>query len=124
MIDHISIPVGDLAAAARYYDAVLLPLGLKRIVERERTIGFGGKYPEFWLNLRDGHVTRPDSGHHVCLRASSEAAVSAFFAAAIAAGGASGGDPGPRKAAMTTYFGAFIIDPDGNKIEAVTFPRS
>ena len=124
MIDHISIPVRDLADAARFYEGVLAPLGLKRLVERERTIGFGSKYPEFWLNLRDGHEVRTDSGHHVCLRASSEAAVKAFFAAAIAAGGVSGGDPGPRKAAMTTYFGAFIIDPDGNKIEAVTFPRA
>ena len=94
------------------------------MVKRERTIGFGSKYPEFWLNLRDGHEARPDSGHHVCLRAPSEAAVNEFFAAAISGGGISDGEPGPRKAAMTTCFGAFIIDPDGNKIEAVTFPRS
>jgi catechol 2,3-dioxygenase-like lactoylglutathione lyase family enzyme len=78
MIDHVSIPVRDLAAAARFYDAALAPLGLSRMVERERTIGFGAKYPEFWLNLRDSHETRSDSGHHVCLRASSEAAVNAL----------------------------------------------
>ena len=69
MIDHVSVPVADLAAAARFYDRVLEPLGMRRLVERERTVGYGSRYPEFWLNLRDGHVGKPDSGHHVCLRA-------------------------------------------------------
>lgn len=124
MIDHVSIPVLNLAAAARFYDAVLTPLGLKRMVERERTIGFGSKYPEFWLNRRDGHAVRADSGHHVCLRAPSETAVRDFFAAAIAAGGVGDGDPGTRTATMTDPFAAFILDPDGNKIEAMHFPRT
>ena len=61
-------------------------------------------------------------GAHVALRAASEDAVRAFHAAALAGGGASDGEPGPRQAAMTTYFGAFILDPDGNKLEAVSFP--
>jgi catechol 2,3-dioxygenase-like lactoylglutathione lyase family enzyme len=124
MIDHVSIAVRDLEASARVYDRILAPLGLTRVVERPATIGFGKRYPEFWLNLRVGLVPiAPDTGCHVCLRAPDEAAVRAFHEMALSLGCTSAGDPGPRQAAMTTYFGAFIYDLDGNKIEAVTFPR-
>ena len=124
MIDHVSIAVRDLQASARIYERILAPLGLARLVERPATIGFGKRYPEFWLNLRAGMaLVAPDTGCHVCLRAPDEAAVRAFHATALAEGCTSAGDPGPRQAAMTTYFGAFIYDREGNKIEAVTFPR-
>lgn len=124
MIDHVSIAVSDLARAAAFYDAVLAPLGLARLAERERTIGFGKRYPEFWLNLRESMApVAADTGAHVCLRAPDEDAVRAFHAAALAAGGADAGAPASRQATMTTYFGAFIHDPDGNKLEAVTFPK-
>lgn len=124
MIDHVSIAVRDLAAAAAFYEPVLAPLGLARLVTRERTVGFGKRYPEFWLNLREGLApVEPDTGCHVCLRAPDEAAVRAFHAAALGSGGADAGAPGPREAAVTTYYGAFVHDLDGNKIEAVTFPR-
>jgi catechol 2,3-dioxygenase-like lactoylglutathione lyase family enzyme len=123
VIDHVSVAVADLAVSAAFYEAVLAPLGLSKLVTRERTIGFGKSYPEFWINLREGLVPQPQStGIHICLRTRSEDAVHAFHAAALAHGGADAGPPGPRQAAMTTYFGAFIFDPDGNKIEAVTFP--
>jgi catechol 2,3-dioxygenase-like lactoylglutathione lyase family enzyme len=125
MIDHVSIAVRDLDASANAYDRILAPLGLTRLVERPATIGFGKRYPEFWLNLRAGMApVAADTGSHVCLRAPDEAAVRAFHAAALALGCTSAGDPGPRQAAMTTYFGAFIYDRDGNKIEAVTFSRA
>ena len=124
MIDHVSIPVSDLARAADFWERALAPLGLNRLVERERTVGFGKRYPEFWLNLREDLVPAgPNTGAHVCLRAPDEAAVEAFHAAALAGGGRSDGEPGPRQASVTPYFGAFIRDPDGNKVEAVTFPR-
>ncbi|MBN8943667.1 MAG: VOC family protein [Rhizobiales bacterium] len=123
MIDHVSIAVHDLARAADFYDRVLAPLGLTRLVTRERSVGFGKRYPEFWLNLREGHVAPGgDPGAHICLRASDEAAVRAFHAAALRHGGSDCGLPGARQATMTTYFGAFIMDADRNKIEAVTFP--
>jgi catechol 2,3-dioxygenase-like lactoylglutathione lyase family enzyme len=125
MIDHISIAVRDLQASARVYDRILQPLGLTRLVERPATIGFGKRYPEFWLNLRPAMtLVAVDTGCHVCLRAPDEPGVRAFHETALALGCTSAGDPGPRQAAMTTYFGAFIYDLDGNKIEAVTFPRA
>ncbi|MEK9754642.1 MAG: VOC family protein [Rhodospirillaceae bacterium] len=122
MIDHVSIPVSDLGRSAAFYDALLAPLGMRRIAERPRTIGFGKRYPELWLNLREGTTQPEGSGHHVCLRCRSEDAVRAFHAAALANGGGTDGKPGPRRAEMTTYYGAFILDPDGNKIEEATFP--
>jgi len=124
MIDHASVPVRNLAAAAEFYTRVLAPLGYAKLVERPATIGFGKKYPELWLNLRQELAPAPaNPGGHIALRAASEEAVRAFHAAALAAGGASDGEPGPRQAALTTYFGAFIRDPDGNKLEAVSFPK-
>ena len=125
MIDHVSIAVSDLAASADFYDAVLAPLGLAKLVDRSpATVGFGKKYPEFWLNQRGGLTRQPETtGIHICLRAPSEVAVREFFDAALARGGKSAGDPGPRQAAFTTYFGAFVFDFDGNKIEAVCFPK-
>jgi catechol 2,3-dioxygenase-like lactoylglutathione lyase family enzyme len=125
MIDHVSIAVSDLAASAAFYEPVLAPLGLTRLVDRApATSGFGKNYPEFWLNAREGLKPQPETtGIHICLRAPSETAVREFFDAALARGGRSAGDPGPRQAAFTTYFGAFIFDDDGNKIEAVYFAQ-
>ena len=123
MIDHISLAVADLAKSSAFYEQVLAPLGLAKLVAREgASTGFGKRYPEFWLNARPGIVPGPQTtGAHVCLRAPSEEAVRQFHAAALALGGRDAGLPGPRQAAFTTYFGAFILDPDGNKIEAVNF---
>jgi catechol 2,3-dioxygenase-like lactoylglutathione lyase family enzyme len=124
LIDHISVAVSDLARSVAFYEAVLAPLGLTKLVTRETTVGFGKAYPEFWINLRIDLSPVPSStGVHICLRTRDESAVRAFHAAALALGGAEAGAPGPRQAAMTAYYGAFIFDPDGNKIEAVTFPR-
>jgi len=124
MIDHVSISVRDLAAGAAFYTHVLAPLGYTKLVDRPASAGFGKKYPELWLNLRSDLGPAPaNPGAHVALRAASEEAVRAFHAAAMAEGGTCAGEPGPRLAAMTGYFGAFILDPDGNKIEAVTFPK-
>jgi catechol 2,3-dioxygenase-like lactoylglutathione lyase family enzyme len=125
MIDHVSVPVRDLAAAGAFYERLLAPLGYARLVERPASIGFGKKYPELWLNLRVDLAAAPSNpGGHIALRAAGEEAVRAFHAAALAGGGRSDGEPGPRQAAMTTYYGAFVIDPDGNKLEAVSFPKA
>ena len=124
MLDHVSVAVRDLAASAAAYDKVLSTLGLARLVNRPATVGFGKKYPEFWLNARAGVTPLPaETGIHICLRARDEAAVRAFHAEALATGWADAGTPGPRQGQMTAYYGAFVQDPDGNKLEAATFPR-
>ncbi len=120
MIDHVSIVVRDLAAATRFYDSVLATIGITKLEARPTTVGFGKKYPEFWINLRADAV-QPSSGAHVCFRARSPDIVDAFHAAAVAAGGASDGAPGLRSQHGGGYYAAFIRDPDGNRIEAVTF---
>jgi catechol 2,3-dioxygenase-like lactoylglutathione lyase family enzyme len=122
MIDHVSIAVRDLAGCGRFYDTVLAAIGYARLVTRPATIGFGTKYAEFWLNERRNMTPPdPDTGAHICLRASSAEAVQAFHAAAISAGGASDGAPGLRADENDGYYAAFVRDPEGNKIEAVTF---
>ena len=123
MIDHISIGVSDLERSERFYEATLAPLGLAKLVTRPGTVGFGKRYPEFWINLRSGMLpVAPESGSHVCLRARSESEVDVFHAAALGAGGSSDGAPGLRPHDRVRYYAAFIRDPDGNRIEAVTFP--
>ncbi len=123
MIDHVSVGVSDLERAGRFYESALAALGLSRLVTRPATIGFGKNYPEFWINLRsDMADVAPFSGVHICLRAKSAGDVDAFHAAALEAGGRSDGAPGLRPHDRVRYYAAFIIDPDGNRIEAVTFP--
>jgi len=122
MIDHVSVPVRDLAASTRFYEAVLGALGMSKLEARPATVGFGKKYPEFWINLRaDVAPVPPGSGAHVCFRARSAELIDAFYAAALKAGGASDGAPGLRPQHGEGYYAAFIRDPDGNRIEAVTF---
>ena len=123
MIDHISVGVSDLERSARFYELALAPLGLSRLVTRPATVGFGKSYPEFWINLRAGMSSiPPESGSHICLRTNSTGEVDAFHAAALNAGGSDDGAPGLRPHDRVRYYAAFIRDPDGNRIEAVTFP--
>ena len=124
MIDHVSLAVSDLERAAALYERALAPLGLTRLVTRPATVGFGKAYPEFWINLRAGMPRlAPDSGVHLCLRARSVAEVDAFHAAALAAGAISESPPSLRPHDRVRYYAAFVVDDDGNRIEAVTFPQ-
>ena len=125
MIDHISIAVRDLSKSEAFYAAVLKTLGFAKMREwPDAAIGFGKKYPEFWINRRDTMDRVADeSGVHICLRAPDTSAVDAFHAAALKAGGTSDGAPGLRPHYYSGYYAAFIRDPDGNRIEAVTFLR-
>ncbi|MGX1354035.1 catechol 2,3-dioxygenase-like lactoylglutathione lyase family enzyme [Bradyrhizobium elkanii] len=123
MIDHVSVGVRDLERAARFYEPTLAALGLSRLVTRPATIGFGKAYPEFWINLRATMApVAHESGTHICLRAKTTAEVDAFHTAALASGGLSDGPPGLRPHDRVRYYAAFVLDPDGNRIEAVTFP--
>jgi catechol 2,3-dioxygenase-like lactoylglutathione lyase family enzyme len=124
MIDHVSVGVSGLERAARFYELALAPLGLSRLVTRPATVGFGKSYPEFWINLRAGMApVQPGSGVHICLRAKATGDVDAFHTAALMAGGRSDGAPGLRPHDRVRYYAAFVFDPDGNRIEAVTFPK-
>lgn len=122
MIDHISIGVRDFDRAVQFYESVLATLGMSKLVVRADTVGFGKTYPEFWLNRRGNlKPARPDDGMHICLRAPDAETVRAFHAAAVAAGGASESEARVRPEYTPTYFAAFVCDPEGNRIEAVTF---
>jgi catechol 2,3-dioxygenase-like lactoylglutathione lyase family enzyme len=125
MIDHVSIAVRDLKAGERFYSALLAALGMSKLREwPDAAIGYGKKYPEFWIiSRKDMAPIAADSGVHICLRASDAAAVDAFHSAALAAGGTSDGAPGMRAQYHENYYAAFIRDPDGNRIEAVSFVR-
>jgi catechol 2,3-dioxygenase-like lactoylglutathione lyase family enzyme len=124
MIDHVSVGVADLERATRFYEAALAALGLTRLVTRPATVGFGKAYPEFWINLRGDMGKVPhESGTHICLRAKTTAEVDAFHAAALSNGGLPDGPPGLRPHDRVKYYAAFVLDPDGNRIEAVTFPQ-
>ena len=122
MIDHVSVPVRDLTASMRFYEAVLATIGMRKLEGRPATVGFGKSYPEFWINLRTDLTPAPaGSGAHVCFRASVAEMVDAFHAAALANGGADDGKPGLRPQHGEGYYAAFIRDPDGNRVEVVMF---
>jgi catechol 2,3-dioxygenase-like lactoylglutathione lyase family enzyme len=122
MIDHVSIAVRDLDLSTRFYEVVLGTLGILKLEVRPATVGFGKKYPEFWINLRADTPALPEGfGGHICFRARSTEVVDAFHAAALKEGGSSDGAPGLRPQHGEGYYAAFIRDPDGNRIEAVTF---
>jgi catechol 2,3-dioxygenase-like lactoylglutathione lyase family enzyme len=123
MLDHISIPVRDLARAAKFYDAVLAAIGLRRTRDRAGVVGYGVEErlpPEFWIHERTEEAAgRAGLGLHLSFRVQSRAQVHAFHAAALREGGKDGGAPGPRPQYTAGYYGAFAFDLDGFKIEAV-----
>jgi len=126
MLHHVSIGVADVERAARFYDAVLAKLGFKRVMEiMPYGIAYGLKMPQFWVQLPHDH-NAPSSGNgtHIAFNASSKAAVNGFHAAAVSAGGKDDGAPGYRPDYTPEYYGAFVRDLDGNKIEAVFFDMS
>lgn len=124
MIDHVSLAVSDLDRAVALYEAMLAPLGLAKLVVRPGMVGYGKAYPEVWINRRDGMAKlSPENGAHICLRARTTAEIDAFHSAAVAAGASSESPPSLRPHDRVKYYAAFVADPDGNRIEAVTFPQ-
>jgi catechol 2,3-dioxygenase-like lactoylglutathione lyase family enzyme len=123
LIDHISIPVADLSRAAAFYDAVLATLGLSRRKERPGVIGYGRESraaPVFWILDRVGEGSaNPGIGLHVSFEAPDRSSVAAFHATALRHGGKDAGAPGLRPQYTMPFYGAFVFDPDGFKIEAV-----
>ena len=125
MLDHISLGVSDMARSRAFYDAVLSALGLKRVMTFDAFAGYGSEdgYPRFCINppLDRTKAAAPGPGTHVCFTAPGRKAVDAFHAAALANGATDDGPPGIRANYDPKYYAAFVIDPDGHKIEAVTY---
>lgn len=120
MLGHLSFGVRDLARTTRFYDAVLTPLGYVRVWTSERGIGFGEGHGDERLTLfARPDATPPGAGFHLAFDAPTQAAVDAFHRAALEAGGRDAGLPGLRPHYGATYYAAFVIDPDGYKLEAV-----
>jgi catechol 2,3-dioxygenase-like lactoylglutathione lyase family enzyme len=121
MIDHTGIGVADVRRSAAFYDAVLGALKLRRVAElpeNEGTdgVGYGSEFPVFWIDRFHPHSVK----QHVAFAARSRAEVEAFHAAAVKSGGTDHGRPGLRGGGYPPgYYAAFVLDPDGNNIEAV-----
>lgn len=121
MLDHISLGVSDLAHAAAFYDAILQPLGYRRLWTRPHAAGFGeaGRAERLALFEVGDDASAPGRGWHLAFAAPSRQAVLDFHAAALARGALDEGAPGARPRSGATSFAAFVRDPDGHKIEAV-----
>jgi catechol 2,3-dioxygenase-like lactoylglutathione lyase family enzyme len=121
LLHHVSFGVADLPAMATFYDAVLAPLGHVRVWDGPRSVGYGlpGQGDELLLSLREDGVQPPGAGFHLAFSAASRDAVDRFHAAALAQGGTDNGAPGLREHYGANYYAAFVIDPEGCRIEAV-----
>lgn len=124
MLDHVSITVPDIAAIRPFYDAVMQALGYPCVYVREDAVGYGQRAgaatPDLsYISIYQSPAMQPDPRRHWCFKAASRAAVEAFFAAALAQGGCDDGVPGLRPHYHESYYAAFVIDPAGNRIEAV-----
>jgi catechol 2,3-dioxygenase-like lactoylglutathione lyase family enzyme len=117
MIDHTGIGVADVGRSAAFYDTTLAALGMRRVMQIPENvgtdgIGYGFEYPVYWIDRFHPHSVR----QHTAFAARTRAEVDAFHAAALRAGGVDNGAPGQRR---PNYYAAFVLDPDGNNIEAV-----
>jgi catechol 2,3-dioxygenase-like lactoylglutathione lyase family enzyme len=117
MIDHLGIQCDDMAASAAFYDAVLAPVGGKRIMDFGEAIGYGQDRPDFWIGT--AQTAGPPRESHISFTAPSRTAVRAFFDAAVALGAEVLHEPRIWPEYHETYYGAFVRDPDGNNVEAV-----
>ena len=123
MLDHVSITAPDLGAAARFYDAVMAALGVPAAGRDDRWIGYGERadaaHPErCFVSIYAGPAPEPESRRHWCFKARDRAAVDAFWRAGLDAGGTDDGAPGLRPHYHPHYYGAFLRDPAGNRVEA------
>lgn len=125
VLSHVSIGSNDFERAIAFYDAVLATLGCRRILEHPGAVAYGKQFPEFWVQTPiDGQPARTANGIHFGFLADSCEAVHAFHAAALDHGGVDDGPPEPRPHYGVEYYGCFIRDPDGHKIEAMYWDES
>ncbi|MCP8938594.1 VOC family protein [Alsobacter sp. SYSU M60028] len=125
MLDHVSIAVDDMAAARRFYDATMAALGIAKVGESKDWLGYGercdARRPALtYLSVRLAAAgATPEPARHWAFKAADRAAVDAFWRAGLAAGGTDDGAPGPRPHYHADYYAAFLLDPAGNRVEAV-----
>jgi catechol 2,3-dioxygenase-like lactoylglutathione lyase family enzyme len=118
MLDHVGFQCTNLDASAAFYDAVLTPLGFRRVMDFGVAIGYGGEEPDFWISTQETGDGFRES--HIAFHAASQAKVREFFDAAVAAGAEVLHEPRLWPEYHEHYYGAFVRDPDGNNVEAVT----
>jgi catechol 2,3-dioxygenase-like lactoylglutathione lyase family enzyme len=118
MIDHVGFGVTDYARSKAFYERALAPLNITLVLEpMGQAAGFGrGRKPFFWIEM---HMPAASGSLHVAFLAEDRQTVDAFHAAALEAGGTDNGAPGPRPIYHPDYYGAYVLDPDGNNVEAV-----
>jgi Lactoylglutathione lyase and related lyases len=122
MIHHVSVGTNDVARSKRFYDAVLPIVGILPMAEDEDGLGYGCGTFHFSVQVPiDGKPATVGNGAHIAFAAEDRSMVDRFYAAALEHGGADDGAPGLRPNYDANYYGAFVRDPDGNKIEAVTY---
>lgn len=124
LLDHVSISVPNLAECVAFYDAIMSALGCEKVYATEKSLGYGvrckaGEESHSCLAIYQSESATIDDARHWCFKASSPAAVAEFYRAGIAAGGRCNGEPGLRPHYHANYFGAFLLDPCGNRVEAV-----
>ena len=118
-ISHLSIGTNQFERAVAFYDAVLATLGVRRVMEHPGAVCYGKQFPEFWVQTPiDGRPAVAGNGTHIGFVAASREQVHAFYDAAVAAGARGDGAPGPRPHYGAPYYGCFVRDLDGHKIEA------
>jgi catechol 2,3-dioxygenase-like lactoylglutathione lyase family enzyme len=119
LLSHVSLGSNDFARALAFYDRVLPTLGCRRVMQHPGAVAYGKAYPEFWVQTPiNGRPASVGNGTHVGFVAPNRQAVQDFYEAALAAGAQSEGAPGPRPDYGEPYYGCFVRDPDGHKIEA------
>jgi catechol 2,3-dioxygenase-like lactoylglutathione lyase family enzyme len=122
VIHHVSVGTNDLARARAFYDPLMALLGLRLVVADDSAADYGTGDVLFSIETPvDARPATPGNGVHVAFQACDRAMVREFHALGLAHGGSSAGPPGVRVEYDANYYGAFLLDPDGNKIEAVTF---
>jgi catechol 2,3-dioxygenase-like lactoylglutathione lyase family enzyme len=119
MLNHVSIGVRDIARTKRFYDAALKPLGYTCLSHDASSLGYGADAVALWIGMAERPVPPDDKSNlHFCFTAPTRKSVDAFHAAALKAGGSDNGKPGLRADYGADYYAAFVVDPDGYRIEA------